>query len=85
MKPEDIPDFTDLKTQDLYRSPDLEVLQSFPMCAETNRKYLTDDFITPANEIFVRNHALVPSKPDYDTYQLDIFHKDDLKKVFTLD
>lgn len=85
MKPEDIPDFTDLKKDDLERSPDLEVLQNFPMCAETNRKYLTDDFITPARDIFIRNHSLVPSKPDYDSYELNIFKKDDLQKVYTLD
>ena len=36
----DLPDFKDLHTQDLGRSPELRTLQEFPYCAETPTAYL---------------------------------------------
>ncbi len=40
----------------MNRSKDLLVLQEFPFIAETNPRYLSDHFITPAEEMYIRNH-----------------------------
>jgi len=60
IKPEDLVDFSDMQTDDIDRSKNLVVLQDFPYCAETNSMFLTDHFATPPNEMYCRNHNLIP-------------------------
>lgn len=61
IKPEDLVNFKDMQTDDIVRSVHLIKQQDFPFCAETSPKFLTDDFLTPAKEQYVRNHNLVPT------------------------
>lgn len=61
LEAKDLVDFSDMqKDEAITRSKNLVVHQDFPFCAETNKKYLVDDFLTPPNELYVRNHNLVP-------------------------
>lgn len=65
VKEKDLVDFSDMqKDEALTRSKNLVVHQEFPFCAETNKKFLVDDFLTPPNELYVRNHNLVPEFDD---------------------
>lgn len=70
----DLPDFKDLQTQNLGRSPDLRLLQKFPYCAETPAAYLSmseENFLTPSKKMFERNHNLIPElDPEY--YELEL-------------
>lgn len=61
LKADQLVDFSDLHKDDIIRSPNLVKHQDFPFCAETNRMYLTDHLITPSDELYIRNHYLVPS------------------------
>jgi hypothetical protein len=52
--------------------------QDFPFCAETNKKFMTDDLITPSSELYIRNHYLVPSyDEDFDQeFELEVSAQD---------
>lgn len=70
--PADLPDFKELQSQNLGRSDKLPLLQKFPYCAETPFEYLTfsqENWITPAKEMFERNHNLIP-EIDLEDYEL---------------
>ena len=43
------------------KSINLVKMQDFPFCAETNRLFLTDHFFTPRDELYIRNHNVVPT------------------------
>lgn len=61
IKKKDLTDFSDMQKDDgITRSSNLVVHQDFPFCAETNKKFLVEDFLTPPDELYVRNHNLVP-------------------------
>jgi len=61
LKADQLVDFSDLHKDDIVRSPNLVKHQDFPFCAETNNMFLTDHLITPNDELYIRNHYLVPS------------------------
>lgn len=68
----DLPDFTDLQTQNLNRSDKLEQLTKFPYNAQTNPQFMTfkqENFLTPPREQFERNHNLIP-EIDIEDYEL---------------
>jgi sulfite oxidase len=58
-------------------------LQEFPYCAETNKEFLADYFLTPNDEMYVRNHNLVPQfDEDFEQeYRLEFGVSDELKKI----
>lgn len=66
------------------RSKNLLILQEYPMIAETNPKFLTDDFITPAKEQFIRNHQQIPQRVDLDYFTLKIMEGNKKKAKFTM-
>lgn len=48
--PKNLPDFSELQTQNLGRSEELLLLSKFPYCAETNPKFMQFGmYYTPAN------------------------------------
>ena len=60
-KKSNLVDFSEMqKDVGIVRSKNLVTHQEFPFCAETNRMFLADDFLTPPNEVYVRHHNLVP-------------------------
>jgi sulfite oxidase len=61
IKEEDLVDFSDMQSDGHERSKNLIKMQDFPYCAETNKKFLVDHFLTPPSELYVRNHNLVPT------------------------
>ena len=90
LKEEDKLDFTDLHNDGVKRSPDLIMHQKFPYCAETNKKYLSDHFLTPTDQMYIRNHNSVPEfDEDFEQeFELKIgLYKgdEDLFKSYTLD
>lgn len=60
VKKTDIVDFSDMHQLDIKRSPYLVKKQNFAYCSETNKLFLTDDFLTPNSDLYVRNHYAVP-------------------------
>ena len=57
----DLPDFSELQTQNLGRSTDLLRLSKFPYCAETNPSFMRfGQYYTPAFQAYERNHNLIP-------------------------
>lgn len=73
IKPENLIDFSDMQKDNITRSINLLTMQDFPYCAETNKEFLSDHFLTPADEMYLRNHNLVP--------QID----EDFEKEFALE
>ena len=69
----------------IVRSKNLVTHQEFPYCAETNRQFLVDDFLTPPNEVYVRNHNLVPEFDEEfeNDFELEILFNSG-EKAFTL-
>ena len=85
LKPDQIPDFSDVKKEEIERSINLKVLTQSPFNAHTSPNVLRSPF-TPPKDYYVSNHNLVPTDIDESDYQLEIFEgKDDLKKELTLD
>ena len=80
LHPEDVldeknlPDFSELQTQSLERSPKLRKLSDFPFCAETAIEYQGDHFFTAPKMHFERNHNLIP-QIDPEEYELELFPK----------
>jgi sulfite oxidase len=66
-----LPDFSELQTQHLDRSPLLRKLSNFPFCAETAQDYLSDHYYTPPKMHFERNHNLIP-EIDAEDYELQL-------------
>jgi len=62
MDPKNIPNFDFLKKEELWRSPYLKVLQTFPYCAEADETRLFKNFYTPVEDFFIRNHFSVPEQ-----------------------
>ena len=60
IKPENLVDFSDMQKDSISRSINLLTMQDFPYCAETNKEFLQDHFLTPSDEMYLRNHNLVP-------------------------
>ena len=87
IKAEDKLDFTDLHTDDLKRSKDLVVHQKFPYCAETGKKYLSDHYITPHDQMYVRNHNSIPEfDEDFeDEFELEVGKSKGQFRNFSLD
>lgn len=57
------------------RSPELEVLQKYPYCAETPPKYLAENrfWYTPPHQQFERNHNLIPEL-DIEEYEISLMN-----------
>jgi sulfite oxidase len=55
-----IPNYDKLKIEEIWRSPYLSTLLSFPFCAECPTEKLLEQFYTPNEYFFIRNHNLVP-------------------------
>jgi sulfite oxidase len=66
------------------RSKNLIEKTPFPFCAETNPLFY-DEFLTPNEEFFVRNHSLVPTKIPLDEYELVLSSGDKEIKMYTYD
>ena len=83
LKPEDLVDFSDMQKDELTRSINLLTQQEFPYCAETNKAFLADHFLTPNSEMYIRNHNLVPQfDEDFEQeFRLDIGLTDSLRKL----
>ena len=68
----------------------MRVLQKYPYCAQTPSAYLAmskDNFLTPGNRMYERNHNLVPEL-EAEYYELELLShgKDDASPlVLTLD
>jgi sulfite oxidase len=77
--PKDLPNFDFLKKEELWRSPHLKSLQSFPYCAEAYGQRLIKNFYTPIEDFFVRNHFAVPiySEDDVQEYSIELINKDE--------
>mmetsp|Transcript_10106 Transcript_10106/g.17065 ORF Transcript_10106/g.17065 Transcript_10106/m.17065 type:complete len:183 (-) Transcript_10106:1018-1566(-) len=60
LKKENLNDFSEIQKEEVLRSGNLIKHQEFPFCAETSKQYLTDHFLTPSTEMYVRNHNKVP-------------------------
>jgi len=75
INPKDIPNFDFLKKEDLWRSPYLKVLQTFPYCAEADDARLIRNFYTPSEDFFVRNHFSVPTL-EIEDYFIEIKRQD---------
>lgn len=75
----DLPDFSELQTQHLERSPKLRKLTDFPFCAETASEYLSDHYYTAPKMHFERNHNLIPQieVEDYELQLMPKGHKDE--------
>ena len=56
----DLPDFNEMQQDLTERSKKLVKMQDFPYCAETGREFLSEHFLTPNDEMYIRNHHVVP-------------------------
>ena len=78
-----LPDFSELQTQHLNRSPKLRKLSNYPFCAETPTEFLSDHFYTPVKMHFERNHNLIP-EIQIEEYELDLKVKGQDDKLISL-
>lgn len=80
-----LPNFDAIKKETIFRSPYLKVLLDFPFNAECPGDKLAENFYTPNEYFFIRNHNLVP-EIEVGNYKLVI--KDELsgrKKKFKME
>ena len=76
-------DLKDPYAADPERSKNLIVLSEKPFNAETPHDILSNSFITPNSEFFIRNHLPVPVV-DLESYSLELVYEDDKCTSFTL-
>lgn len=79
--PKDLPNFDQLKKDEIKRSPYLIPLQTFPYCADCPAERLVQDFYTKEENFFIRNHNTVPHIDDMKDYKFKIYDTRTDKKI----
>ena len=85
IRPVEIPEYLEEIRDEIEISDNLIRHQNFPLNAETESTVLVESFITPAKEFYLRNHNLMPGKPDLDYYKFKVYNGKQKLKSFYLE